>query len=344
MVDAFAPSALSHGQASSSASASPSYAKFLHTLTKSSSDKNFMFQKKYREELGPILEAVNEEDLSEEQVDYDTTNSESAATSERYIIPGTGVMALAVPSRQERAFAELSADGSQPENGGTQEDPLSQVDNPIDMETADDTGINENLHQAGGGPQTVRMSSRIISQDLHTTRIPQRASRSAAARDVTGTNLTLHNSFALLDDDDMHNRALEMGVNPETFTLEKINYLKDLEQARHAIAVVQNAQETEVESDSDRVLLLGFGRDQDLEDEDDFTPVVSRRSWKKRRSAGKARRWKGTPTKSGGSFGGAQIKSCAASVKVGNDHPLSDIVTGTRCRKKTQSIYDRSHF
>jgi hypothetical protein len=100
VVDAFAPSALSPGQASSSASASPSYAKFLHTLTKSGSDKTFMFQKKYKEELGPILETVNEEDPSEEQVDYDTTDSESAATSERYIIPGTGVMALAAPSRQ----------------------------------------------------------------------------------------------------------------------------------------------------------------------------------------------------------------------------------------------------
>jgi hypothetical protein len=126
--------------------------------------------------------------------------------------------------------------------------------------------------------------------------------------------------------------------------LEKINYLKDLEQARHAIVVAQNTQENEVESDSERVLLLGFGRDQDLEDEDDFTPVVSRRSKKKKRSAGKTRRWKGTPTKSGGSFGGAQTKSCVASVKVCNDHPLSDIVTGTRCRKKNQGIYDRSHF
>jgi hypothetical protein len=293
-----------------------------------------MFQKKYREELGSILEDVNEEDISEEQVDYDTTDSEGVATSERYIIPGTGVMALAAPSRQERAAVVLSADGSQPDNGGTQEDPLSQVDNPTDVETAADIHINENLHQAGGGPQTIRMSARIISQDSHITRIPERASRSAAARDVTGTNLTFHNSFALLDDDDIHNRALEMGVNPETFTLEKINYLKDLEQARHAIDKVQNAQEAEVDSDSDRVLLLGFESDQDLAEEDDFTPVVSRRNRKKRRSAGKDKRWKGTPAKSGGSFEGAQSKSCAALGKVNNAHPLSGIVTGTRCRKK----------
>jgi hypothetical protein len=57
---AFAPSILSPGQASSSASASPSYAQFLHTLVKSGSDKAFTIQKQYRKELVPILEAVNE--------------------------------------------------------------------------------------------------------------------------------------------------------------------------------------------------------------------------------------------------------------------------------------------
>jgi hypothetical protein len=154
------------------------------------------------------VEAVNEEDFSEEQVDYDTIDSESAATSERYINPSQGVMALAVPSLQERAAAVLPDDGSQPEADGTQEDPLSQVDNPVDMETNDGAGINESLPQAGGGSQTIRMSSRIISQDLHSTRIPERASRNAAARDVSGTNLTSHNSFALLDDDIIHDRAL----------------------------------------------------------------------------------------------------------------------------------------
>ncbi|KAK1653547.1 hypothetical protein QYE76_071352 [Lolium multiflorum] len=151
VTDAFAPSVLFPGQASSSASASPSYTQFLHTLVKSGSDKAFMIQKKYKKELGPILEAVNEEDFSEEQVDYDTTDSESVATSERYINPGQGVMALAVPSLQERVTAVLPADGSQPKIDGTQEAPLSQVDNPTDMETNDGTDINESLTQAGGG-------------------------------------------------------------------------------------------------------------------------------------------------------------------------------------------------
>jgi hypothetical protein len=128
--------------------------------------------------------------------------------------------------------------------------PLSQVDTHVDMET-NDAGMNECLPQAGGAQQEIRMSSRIISQDLHSTRISDRASRNAAARDVSGTNLTSHNSFALLDDDVIRDRALEMGVNPETFTMEKINYFKDLEQAMHAIAVAQAAQDLDTKSDSD---------------------------------------------------------------------------------------------
>jgi hypothetical protein len=178
------------------------------------------------------------------------------------------------------------------------------------------------------------MRSRLISQDLHATRIPDRASRNAAARDVSGTNLTSHNSFALLDDDVIHNRALEMGVNPASLSIEKINYLKDLEQARHAIAVGQSNQEVEADSESpERILLLGFGREQESDD-DDFTPVVFRRNKKKKKGGGKFGKWKGTPAKSGGLRVGAQTKSCAAQGKVNNVHPLSDIVTGPRCRKK----------
>jgi hypothetical protein len=87
LVDAFAPSALSPGQASSSASASPSFTQFLYALTKSGSDKAFMIQKRYKKELCPILEEADEGGLSVEKVDYDSIDSESAATSEQYINP-----------------------------------------------------------------------------------------------------------------------------------------------------------------------------------------------------------------------------------------------------------------
>jgi hypothetical protein len=217
---------------------------------------------------------------------------------------------------------------------GTQEEPLSQVDNTTSVETNVAIDNNVSLHQAGDGPQPIRMSSRLISQDLHSTKISDKAIRNAAARDVSGTNLTSHNSFALLDDDIIYERALEIGVDPETFTLDNINYLKDLEQARHAIAVAHTSSEPEIESDTEKILLLGFDGEHVSEEEDGFTPVLSRWKRRKRRSLTKSGRRGGSPVQSGVSPEGAQSKSSAALGKVNNDHPLCGIVTGTRCRKK----------
>jgi hypothetical protein len=125
-----------------------------------------------------------------------------------------------------------------------------------------------------------------------------------------------------------------MGINPETFTMENINYLKDLEQARHAISIAHTGNELEDESDTERILLLGFEKEQGCEDEDGFTPVLSRKKRKKRRSLINSGRRREPPSKSGGSPEGAQSKSSAALGKVNNAHPLSGIVTGTRCRKR----------
>jgi hypothetical protein len=109
--DSFASRFVSLGQASSSASVSPSYAHFLHTLTKSGSDKAYMFQKQYRKELGPIIEATNECDISDEKVDYEGSDSEDAATSVQYINPGQGILALAVPTlRREGNVAIVMRD------------------------------------------------------------------------------------------------------------------------------------------------------------------------------------------------------------------------------------------
>ncbi|KAK1683393.1 hypothetical protein QYE76_044241 [Lolium multiflorum] len=160
--DAFAPRAVSPGQASSTASASSSYVHFLHNLSKSGSDKAYMFQKQYR-----------------------NSDSEGAATSVQYINPGQGVLALAVPLLQhERNDTIVLEGGSQPEADGTQEEPLYQVDNPVGVE-ANETRTDEYLHPAGGGSQTIRMSSRLISQDLHSIKITDKATKTAAARDVS---------------------------------------------------------------------------------------------------------------------------------------------------------------
>jgi hypothetical protein len=332
--NSIAPRSVSPGQASSSAFVSPSYASFLHTLVNSGSDKTYMFQKQYRKELGTISEATNECDFSEEKVDYEGSDSEDAATSIQYINPGQGILALAVPTLQQAGNAAMVPDeGDQSEVDGTQEDPLSQVDNPVGGEI-NEPRFDASLSQAGGDTQPMCMSTRLMAQDSHSTKIPDKAIKHATARDVPGTNLTSHNSFALLDDDAIHERALEMGINPETFTMENINYLKDLEHARHAIAIAHTGTEPEDESDTERILLLGFDKEQGCEDEDGFTPVLSRKKRKKRRSLINSGRRREPPSKSGGSPEGAQSKSSAALGKVNNAHPLSGIVTGTRCRKR----------
>jgi hypothetical protein len=123
------------------------------------------------------------------------------------------------------------------------------------------------------------MSSRLSTQEAHAERVPERASMQATSRDMAGRNITSHNSFSLLDDDIIRARALVMGVNPETLPLERINYLKDMEHARHAIADVQEKQLQNEDTENPRV--LGYGEEH--EDEEGFTLVISRRNEKKGR-------------------------------------------------------------
>jgi hypothetical protein len=96
-------------------------------------------------------------------------------------------------------------------------------------------------------------------------------------------------------------------------------------------AIVSNSDDTQ------QVLLLGLGPDQSDSDrdvdEDDFTPVVSRKKKRSKRSACKIGR-SGSQSKSGDATVGAQVKSCAAQVKACNNHPLSGIVAGSRRRKQ----------
>jgi hypothetical protein len=233
----------------------------------------------------------------------------------------------------------IPMDGSQPNVDCTQEEPPSQndihVDKYIDVYTHTD-----GLLEASGGQPGVRMSSRLSAQEAHAERVPERASMQATSRDMAGRNITSHNSFSLLDDDIIRARALEMGVNLETLPMERINYLKDMEHARHAIADVQEKQLQNEDTENPRV--LGYGEEH--EDEEGFTLVISRRNEKKRKSVCKKAMRRESPAKSGGSRGGAQAKSGAALGKVFNDHPLCDIVTRPRYRKKILNIYDMCLF
>jgi hypothetical protein len=80
-----------------------------------------------------------------------------------------------------------------------------------------------------------RISSRITAQPNAAARTEDRARQIAEARDLSGTNLNSKNSFSVLDNDSIYTRALEMGVDPSTFSLENVDCLKDLEIARHQL-------------------------------------------------------------------------------------------------------------
>jgi hypothetical protein len=159
------------------------------------------------------------------------------------------------------------------------------------------------------------MSSRIDSLGVLNLRIYARAKENANARNIPGTNLNTHNSFALLDDEEILNRALEMGVSSVSFNPEKINYLKDLETARHAIDAVQDIPATTKCDDTSQILLLGLGTEQSDsdrgEEEDDFTPVLSIMKKRAKKSACKIGRSR-SHSKSSDATVGAQSKSCAA--------------------------------
>jgi ActR/RegA family two-component response regulator len=115
--------------------------------------------------------------------------------------------------------------------------------------------------------------------------------------DLTGTNINTHNSFPVLDDDDIYARALEMAVSSESFSLEKINHRKDLEVACHSRTDIHENNVVDPCADTGLVLLLGFGEEREDEMEE-FTPFISRRT-KKRMISTSKKSVRGTLAKSG---------------------------------------------
>ena len=54
-------------------------------------------------------------------------------------------------------------------------------------------------------------------------------------KDMKGTVIKTSNAFSVLEDDDIADRALEMGVNVDDCSLEKVSVMKDLENVRKAL-------------------------------------------------------------------------------------------------------------
>jgi hypothetical protein len=302
----------------------PKYKKFLHSLLKSGGDKTYHFQKQYKNQMPVIQENSEGANLSNsaERVNLEGSESDEESVDqeaeEEFVDNSRVVLALGAPSLQhERTAVVISVDGAQPEV----EEMCSQVDDAVMTEAV-----------PSPPPVQPRVSTRIAAQGNLADRVEDRARQAASSRNLEGTNLSSHNSFSVLDDDNIFARALEMGVDPGSFSLEKINCMKDLEIARHSLIAKQVPDKAaDGNSVSNQPLLLGF--DDESEDDLDFTPVVSKKTKKKMRSVGKQKR-NGESRNKINSVGVAQAKSCAASVKVHRYHPLCDIVSGSRVRKQ----------
>jgi hypothetical protein len=302
----------------------PKYKKFLHSLLKSGGDKTYHFQKQYKNQMPVIQENSEGANLSNsaERVNLEGSESDEESVDqeaeEEFVDNSRVVLALGAPSLQhERTAVVIPVDGAQPEV----EEMCSQVDDAVMTEAV-----------PSPPPAQPRASTRIAAQGNFADRVEDRARQAASSRNLEGTNLSSHNSFSVLDDDNIFARALEMDVDPSSFSLEKINCMKDLEIARHSLIAKQVPDKAADENSVlNQPLLLGF--DDESEDDLDFTPVISKKTRKKMRSVGKQKKKGESANKI--NFGGvAQAKSCAASVKVHRYHPLSDIVSGSRARKQ----------
>jgi hypothetical protein len=115
-------------------------------------------------------------------------------------------------------------------------------------------------------PAQIKFKS-STNQGHTSTRIDDKARATAEKKDLSVTTLNTFDSFVVLDDEDIIARALEMGISHDSFPLEKINYLKDLENGRHTIKDMQGNATVDTHVEPSQILLLDFGDDID----DEFT-------------------------------------------------------------------------
>jgi hypothetical protein len=174
-------------------------------------------------------------------------------------------------------------------------------------------------------PQPNRVSARIQAEGRSQINILEKAKQSTKEKNLEG-NVTVNvNSFSVLQDDVILDKALEIGIDAASLPLATIHLLKDLESARDNLInkqVIKNASskvvgiENVISGEEDNDL---FGTEDNL---DEFTPVVSRKIKKnlKKLSGGKK------------SNQGAPLCGTKSLRKGSNNHPLCDIITSPRLR------------
>jgi hypothetical protein len=130
----------------------------------------------------------------------------------------------------------------------------------------------------------MRGSSRIQARGKAQVHIMEKDVQSLKQRDLEGNAPVNSNSFFVLQDDEILNKALGIGIDAASLPLTTIHLLKDLESARDNLAkkksvkdVVPKVVEVENECNGE----LGIGPSGAESEFDDFGPMVPRKCKKK---------------------------------------------------------------
>jgi hypothetical protein len=132
-------------------------------------------------------------------------------------------------------------------------------------------------------PQPNLVSARIQAEGRSQVNILEKAKQSTKEKNLEGNVPVNVNSFFVLQDDVILDKALESGIDAASLPLATIHLLKDLESARDNLInkqFIKNASSKVVEienvnsGEEDNDL---FGTEDNL---DEFTPVVSRKTKK----------------------------------------------------------------
>jgi hypothetical protein len=177
-------------------------------------------------------------------------------------------------------------------------------------------------------PLPTRVSSRIQAEGRAHVNILEKAVQTTKEKNLEGNDIVNVNSFSVLQDEVILDKALEIGIDVTSIPLTTIHLLKDLESARDNLAnkkLVKNVVSKVVEIENEKSGEEDIGLDSIDDNLDEFTPVVSRKTKKKLKKL------------SGGKKSNQGVPLCGTkSLRKGsNNHPLCDIITGPRLRSHT---------
>jgi hypothetical protein len=177
-------------------------------------------------------------------------------------------------------------------------------------------------------PLPTRVSSRIQAEGRAHVNILEKVVQTTKEKNLEGNDIVNVNSFSVLQDEVILDKALEIGIDVTSIPLTTIHLLKDLESARDNLAnkkLVKNVVSNVVEIENEKSGEEDIGLDSIDDNLDEFTPVVSRKTKKKLKKL------------SGGKKSNQGVPLCGTkSLRKGsNNHPLCDIITGPRLRSHT---------